>query len=31
MVEHTGGTLTVPETPVAISIPDIFAALDYYK
>lgn len=31
MVEHTGGTLTVPETPVAISIPDIFAALDDYK
>lgn len=31
MVEHTGGALTVPQTLVAIGIPDIFAALDDYK
>jgi len=31
IVEHTGGTLVVPQTPVQLAIADIFSALDDYK
>lgn len=31
MVEHTAGNLVVPQTPVQITIADIFSALDDYK
>jgi hypothetical protein len=28
MVEHTSGTLTVPETPVMLALADVFKVLD---
>ncbi len=31
MVEHTAGNLAVPQTPVQLTIADIFSALDDYK
>jgi hypothetical protein len=29
-VEHMGGTLTVPETPMVLALADVFKVLDEY-